>query len=766
MNMTAKAAATKAAGRRLTHLNSDRSVLLLYAGALFLSAVLLFSVQPIFAKLVLPTLGGSPSVWAVAMCFFQAALLAGYCYAHLLIRYLRPAHAPLCHMAVLAAAILALPFGLPDGIGAPPAEGAYLWLIGVLALGVGLPFFAVSANAPLLQAWFARTGHRDAADPYYLYGASNLGSLLALLAYPVLLEPMLGLGEQARIWSQGFALMAALIMLAGAQMLSRRRAHVAKATKPTALAAPVAWTDRLWWVALAMVPSGLMVAYTTHVTTDLASAPFLWVIPLAVFLATFIIVFRDRPLIPERWTSVAQPILVAIAAIGLIMPGVSDAAWALHLAVGFLAFATTTLVCHRTLYLRRPDSARLTEFYLWMSLGGVLGGVFAGLLAPQIFTGVQEYPLLLTAGLLLRPGVLDGLRKGAEDRSPALRLGGLLCLAAAAIYAAFAMGLMTVPLAERMTAAVVLVAGLAMLAHLRQPARMAGAAVAMALALVAVAPNLAVGFSVRSFFGVHRVLDTPDGRFRLLAHGTTVHGAQRLQTDAGAPVERPDPATYYFPGGPMNRALESARAAIPRENLAVGVVGLGAGSLTCYARPGESWRYFEIDPTVVGIARDPALFDFMARCGPETPVTLGDARLTVAEAPRGAFDFLLIDAFSSDVVPAHLLTREALLMYLDRLGPDGLLALHISNRHMDLQSVLAATAATLPGAHAYVISDRMGLGGLDGMRSQVFFIARDAATLDPVRAWPDAHPAKPAGARPWTDDYSNVLGAIWMKYAR
>lgn len=754
--------------RGMAGMAADRMVLGVFAATLFLSAALLFSVQPVFAKLVLPTLGGSPSVWAVAMCFFQATLLGGYCYAHLLNRHFGPRQALLCHLVLLAAALATLPFGLPAGAGAPPPDGAYLWLVGVLTLGVGLPFFAVAANAPLLQAWFARTGHPDAADPYFLYGASNLGSLLALLAYPVLLEPLLGLRDQSAAWTGGFAVLTAAILACGVLLIARRRAD----RGPAALSAtdarrPLAWSTRLHWLALAMVPSGLLVAYTTHLTTDLASAPFLWVIPLAVFLATFIAVFRERPLIPESWSLALQPLAVAVAGLGLVAPGTTDAAWALHMAAGFAAFLTTTLVCHRALYLRRPESARLTEFYLWMSLGGVLGGILAAIAAPQLFDSVLEYPLLLVAGLLLRPGVAQAFRDRSE-RTAGLRLGGSLGLAGIAVVALYAAEVLSFAKAERLLAATVLVAGLATLAHLRRPARLAGAALALGLTLTALSPNLAEGFSVRSFFGVHRVIETPDGKFRLLGHGTTVHGAQRLLDDAGAPVSAPDPATYYYPGGPLARAVAAARVAADGgdRSLQFGVVGLGAGSLLCYAEPGESWRFFEIDAVVERIARNPAHFSFMSRCGPETPVVIGDARLTLQNEPIFGYDFLLIDAFSSDVVPVHLLTQEALELYLSRLAPSGVLALHISNRHMDLEAVVAATATTVPGARAYVVSDQAGRGGFDGMRSQVVFIAKSEAALDAVRQWPDARPAQPAGVRPWTDDYSDVLGAIRRKYAK
>lgn len=376
---------------RLATARGQAAVLAIFTATLFLSALLLFSVQPMFAKMVLPQLGGSPSVWAVSTCFFQAVLLLGYCYAHVLNRFVAPHVAPLVHLAVLAIAYLAMPIGLPVGASEPPADGAYLWLIGILAAGVGLPFFAVSANAPLLQAWFSRTGNAHANDPYFLYGASNLGSLLALLSYPVVIEPVLGLSEQSSVWTIGFVMLATAIAVSGVVMIALgREANTPAATVANA-AAPLTLSQRARWVLFSAVPSGLLVAFTTHLSTDIAAAPFLWVVPLALFLLTFVLVFRETPVISHAILVRIQPLLISMTMLTLI--GTAFDWWQSSL-VAFSSFMVTTLVAHRALYEDRPAASHLTEFYLWMSLGGVIGGMFAAILAPQIFNATYELSLI------------------------------------------------------------------------------------------------------------------------------------------------------------------------------------------------------------------------------------------------------------------------------------------------------------------------------------------------------------------------------------
>lgn len=754
--------------RRLSFARDHGVVLFAFSATLFVSALLLFSVQPIFAKMVLPKLGGSPSVWAVSMCFFQAMLLAGYCYAHVLNRFVASVHAPLVHLAVLGTALLLLPFGVPPAAAEPPPGDAYLWLIGVLAVGVGLPFFAISAQAPLLQAWFSRSGHPHASDPYFLYGASNLGSLVALLSYPIAFEPVVGLAAQARLWTGAFVVLGLMVAICGLLALVAPRKEIG--TSHTAVASdeaadPISWPDRARWIALAFVPSGLLVAFTSYVTIDIASAPFLWVIPLAIFLATFVLVFRDRPVIPHRTLLIVQPALVAIVLLGISISG--SKGWVIGITFGLAAFFVTTMVCHRELYEQRPAGSHLTEFYMWMSLGGVLGGVFAAIVAPKLFNAIYEFPLLLVLGMACRPGIAAALR----DRKEALSAGtlfavslGVLLLVAAVIATALA----PKALAGAGVTALVLGCGVLMLMTSDRPLRQMACAAVMGLGLVILPSALNKGFSERSFFGVHRVVETADGRMRLLMHGTTLHGAQRLLEDDGTVVTEPKPTTYYYPGSPMVRGVAAARSTSGKADgdLNVGVVGLGTGSLACHGRSTETWRFYEIDPVVLKIASNPSLFSFLSRCRPNADVVLGDARLTLVKEKSGTFDYLVIDAFSSDAVPVHLLTVEAVKLYLDRLAPNGLLAIHVSNRHMNLVAVAAAVGHVIPGVHVALADDRSAQMGYDGANSQVVYMSKSPDAMAPIHAWPDVMPAGSVDVVAWTDDYSNVLAAIWRKYMR
>ncbi len=749
-----------------THLATERGqsvVLATFAATLFLSALLLFSVQPMFAKMVLPQLGGSPSVWAVSTCFFQAVLFAGYCYAHLLNRFVEPRLAPLVHLLVLCTAYLALPAGLPAGASEPPSDGAYLWLIGMLAAGVGLPFFAISANAPLLQAWFSRTGNAHAKDPYFLYGASNLGSLLALLGYPVLIEPMLGLSEQAGVWSHGFLILAGAIAAAGLVMVARESIAPSNArdAPPVETETSLTVSHRARWVLYSAVPSGLLVAFTTHLSTDIAAAPFLWVVPLALFLLTFVMVFRDRPVVRQEILVRLQPFLVAIAI--LTLSGPSFDAWQSSLGA-FAAFIVTTLVAHRALYEDRPDARHLTEYYLWMSFGGMIGGIFAAIVAPQIFNATYEFPLLLTLGMLCRPGAF-GKICGVEKRK----------LVATAAVAAFALcvGLIIQQVAsdqQAWTFGLYLVAiGLVFIVlsshHAKLQILLVGA---LSLVVVILPSTLNRGSPSRSFFGVLRVLDAEQGQMRRFLHGTTNHGSQRLVDAAGNAILPPVPATYYHPASPMAQAVALARAAKAKAKvqgpIRVGIIGLGVGSMACYSKPDEAWRFYEIDAAVLKIAEDPAKFNFLSSCRPNADVVLGDARLTIAKEAPASFDYLQVDAFSSDAVPTHLLTVEAVRMYLDKLADTGVLAMHVSNRHLDLAPVAAAAALAVPGTSVTIVNSVPDTISFDSAPSVVVLITKHPEPMAAVSAWPGAMPQTRAAVTPWTDDYSDIVSALWRVY--
>lgn len=729
-----------------------------FTGAVFTSAALLFAVQPLFAKMVLPVLGGSPGVWSVAMVFFQAMLLGGYAYAHALTRLLPLKGAIIVHLGVMAIASLALPLAVAPGWGRPPADGEALWLLGLFTASIGLPFFALSANGPLLQAWFARTGHRQAANPYVLYAASNVGSFIALFAYPFLIEPLSTLGWQTAWWTQGFHILFALI--AGCGLVAIRTANdtsIPAEAAGGAEAAPAARTV-LNWIGLSFIPSALLVAVTAHLSTDVAAAPFLWVMPLGLFLLTFVLVFRDPPALKQRTMLAIQPFLIVAVAITIARPTLLGSI-AVVAAVHLAAFFVTAMACHGELAARRPAPRHLTAFYLWMSFGGVLGGIFAGLIAPRVFSLVLEYPLVLVLAVLCRPGA--SLAAFRDDGIA--RLLAILCL-----ILLVPAGMIGMPPLTALAAGATLATGLSLIGALAWRDRPIRFALLLILALGVIRVyhhDTGETRTTRSFFGVHRVVVSDDGRFRLLQHGTTFHGAERLIDAAGQPVQGPpEPLTYYHREGPLAGAIFAARERLARP-LRIGVVGLGSGSLACHAQPGDEWRYYEIDSEVVRIAREE--FSFLRRCTPNAPVVLGDARLTLTEGEQGIYDVLVIDAFSSDSIPVHLLTREAMAIYRRKIALGGVIALHISNRHMHLAPIVTAIAAEhglVARINNYASSpDRVAEMRLAITAAVVAERPAHLAGLGEAEGW---RSVDAAGVRPWTDDYSNVIGAIIAHYRK
>jgi spermidine synthase len=727
----------------------------LFAATLFASALLLFAVQPMFTKMVLPSLGGAPSVWSVAMVFFQAALLIGYAYAHLLARTLTVAQGALVHLGVLAAAAFTLPIGIAHGFGAQPSDGVGLWLIVLFAASIGLPFAALSASAPLLQSWFGVSGHPEARNPYVLYAASNLGSFTALLAYPLVLESMLTLRAQAWVWSAGFAGLAVLVALAA--MIAARGGGVSGATAMSAQ--KPALMDRLSWIALAAIPAGLVIAVTAYISTDVAAAPLLWVLPLALYLLTFVAVYRDTPWFSHDVVIKMVPFLAAPLAITLM--GGDREYWLMTIVVNLLALFVLALACHAELYRKRPAPALLTEFYLWTSVGGVIGGIFAGLLAPYLFSRTYEYPILVAAALLAMPGALSGSVRGFL-----WRIWPALAVAALAIAQSFVFGgRVNAQASIPFQVGLIVLVGL-MLVQRRDPARLAALAIVGFIVTGVWQPGLDVIETTRSFFGVHRVVEVaaPTGTRRVLYHGTTIHGAERIgEIDGSATIGEPEPLTYYYRGGPISEGVAAARAAQGGLLKSVAVVGLGAGSLACHRQAGEAWTFFEIDPEVVRIARDPKLFRFLDNCAPSAPVVLGDARLTLAASAQ-QFDLIVLDAFSSDAIPSHLLTREALRSYLARLTPHGVIVAHISNRHLELASVVAAVGAA-EGLTTVVRADDKATQFMTDFHAAalVAVLARHAPDLGALpdrEGWRKVDGGKVVA---WTDDYSDIMGALRRK---
>jgi hypothetical protein len=730
----------------------DAALLGGFALTLLLSAGLLFVVQPLFAKAMLPVLGGAPGVWNVCVLLFQASLLAGYAYAHGLVRWCSIRQQVIAHAALLVVAALAVPFALE-----PHASSVVTHPIGWLVLGflssVALPFFAVSSNAPLIQMWFRGTAHPAAADPYFLYSASNAGSLLGLLAYPLAIEPRFALPEQSRLWAVGFGGLVALTLGCGAVALVSRRAGTTVARYASAAAeGPPRVMQRLHWLALAAVPVGHMLAVTTYLTTDVGSVPLLWVVPLAVYLVTFVVAFAARQVLPYRWVARAAPVALLLLLPALLIPvGMSPAIGAGHL----IAFGLAALMCHGELARRRPAAAHLTDFYLCVAAGGVLGGALNTLIAPALFDGVTEYPLVIVVACALTPVL--GRRQAPQPRAYDL----VLPIA----VAAGGCGLVVVNRVAPMGGPALLTGFLALsifsLSFRSHPLRLALAALALLVTGGAAGGDSGTLLhQERTFFGVYRVSLDPVSGVRLLRHGTTLHGAQA--TDAAL---RRVPMTYFHRSGPVGDVMRILLH--DRGPSRVGVIGLGAGTLAAYAREGDEFTFYEIDPAVGRIASNGALFTYLQDCRGRCKVILGDARLTLAHAPSGELDLLLLDAFSSDAIPVHLLTVEALELYLQKLTPAGVVALHISNRHLALEGVVSRLAAHL-GLDAHVRFDRDGsVDVAAGGKQSSHWVAlgrRGAAPIGAVGRRPGWRPLTPQPGTPlWRDRFSDIVGVIRWK---
>lgn len=716
----------------------------------FVSAFLLFSIQPMFTKMILPQLGGTPAVWSVAMVFFQGLLLLGYLYAHLSTTYLPTRWAVSLHLLLLLATFVALPISVSSGLGKPPVDGQMFWLMGVFGISVGLPFFAVAGNGPLLQAWFARTGHPQASNPYFLYAASNLGSFAALLLYPVLFEITLRLPEQAFAWSAGFAALVALIATSGSITVLAR---TASAPEGKIAAAPLLPKQIAGYIGLAFVPSALLVAVTSYISTDIATAPFIWIVPLALFLLTFVVIFRDRPLIPRGLVNGAVPVLAGL----ILLSKFFVFNFLLAISVHLLFFFFAALMFHDRLYATRPAPERLTNFYLWMSFGGVLGGIFAGLLAPYLFSSILEYPILVSLVMLVHPAVR--LATPTEFRSQAVPAGFVALATLATVSVLQFSGL----LKSSLPLQVLIVLGSCTVIGAFRHNLVRAVLIPATFVLLAFNADTIFGSSFqRSFFGVYRISLNENGQFRVLSNGTTVHGAMRVANADGSPFQGPVmPLTYYHPGGVLAETLRL----LPKNPAGrdIAIVGLGAGAQPCNGEASDRVTYFEIDGRVEKIARDPKLFNFIEKCSPTAKIILGDVRLTLAEQPK-TYDYLLLDAFSSDSIPVHLMTREALKLYGSRLNDNGLLVLHISNRHMELESVVAALAKDAGLAIKGKILANNSVALADPYPSSVMVLAKSPETLAAFTSQNGWNEPASRGVSVWTDDYSNIPAAIWRKF--
>ncbi len=725
----------------------------LFVATILTGSFLLFLVQPMVARMALPRLGGAPNVWNSAMLVYQALLLAGYGYAHWL------GHLPLrrqaaIHIGLLLAAVLTLPITLASL--PPPAPGwEALWVPLLLGLTIGPVFLLVSAQAPLMQRWFA--AHDGAGEPWALYAASNLGSFAGLIAYPLLAEPMLRLRQQSVGWSLGYSLLIVLIVLAARARWQATPAIAQEAD--SAPAAPVPAKRILQWLALSAIPSGLMLSTTTHLTTDIFAMPLLWVIPLGLYLLSFVAAFSDRRGAAKA-ISVVAPLVVLIAG-GVAMSSRNAVTMVPVFESVVLLFAVAVSL-HARMYELRPAPAQLTLFYFVMSAGGALGGLFTALIAPLLFDWVWEHPLLVGAAAIMLPlpRALDWRRLPGLD--PVMAKAGAFALVCLAIFLSVDLAGADPLAAGNMR--MWLAAALVLTGMLLIPWRWAWLAVCAMLMLAqggidTIVTSLHHARS-RSYFGIYTVREygLPGQRVRTLAHGTTLHGEQSLE-----PGRSREPMTYYGPGSGAAIALTAAPA-FYGQHARIGIVGLGTGTLACFHQSGEDWRFFEIDPTVLSFSRR-GTFTFVRNCAPDAKVTIGDARINLAHMPKGSLDVLAVDAFSSDAIPLHLLTDEAVGVYFDALNPRGLLLVHISNRFIELEPVLAAVAKKRGLALAKRDdnpADRTYL-----TPSTWVALSRDPAMIAALgKARPDAPWGElmPPAPQVWSDDHASILPFIRWHY--
>jgi len=645
-----------------------------FARPLFLTTIvvgsfLLFLTQPMVARMALPRIGGAPAVWNSAMLVYQLLLLAGYAYAHFLAR-MRPRFQVGVHVALLGLAALWLPLHLIDAVPPVDSEPA-IWVPYFLIASIGPLFFIVSAQAPLMQRWYALETSRG--DPYPLYAASNLGSFAGLICYPLLVEPLMTLEQQSYLWT---GIYAALVLLVIGCAVTVPGHAVEKL--PREAAPPPTTPQVLHWIVLAAVPSGLMLSTTTHLTTDIVAIPLLWVLPLGLYLLSFVVAFASGRRLADNITLLA-PLIILVAGGLAFTSGTRNPFFSASL--GLLLLFAIAVALHTQMFRSRPAVGHLTRFYLAMSFGGMLGGLFCAIVAPLVFDWAYEHPLLILAAAALVPQVV--LVPWPRRHITLLTL----VLPVTALLLSFWV--------ERYsqgweTTAGIIVISLLVLACIGRPAAFAMGLGALMLSYGGwtILQQSTTDIRTRSYFGIYQVNTFIDDAGQpvetRLTHGTTLHGVQNV-----LPGSETMPTSYYARRSGVGIAMTNAPQLFgPAAR--VGIVGLGSGTLSCYKQPGQAWRIFEIDPAMVEIAR--TRFSFLSRCAPDAEIILGDARLRIAEQPANSMDILAVDAFSSDAVPMHLLTREALAVYGRAVQPNGIVLFHVSNRYLDLKPVIADLA--------------------------------------------------------------------------
>lgn len=701
-------------------------------------------VEPMFAKMVLPHLGGSAAVWTTCMLFYQCALLVGYLYAHWLARRVPSRAQVFIHAALFVGAFLSLPIAVPDGWRpSNPAQPVGSLLL-LLLQCIAAPFVLLSAGSSLLQHWFGGLGSTRDASAYSLYGASNAGSVVALLSYPFIIERSLTLKHQATFWLAGYGLLIAFLVVCG--WLSARGAEPL-AVSPSEASDPrerISGRRRIKWLVLSAVPSSLLLGVTSHITTDLAAIPLVWVVPLALYLTTFIIAFSGQGPSNRRFALVALPYLALSVAALMFLGG--ELPGPLGYLVHLLTFFVCALACHWTLADSRPGLPHLTEFYVWLAVGGAIGGVLNVLIAPRVFSTVAEYPLAIVAALALQPSTASGRR-----------INDVLIPLVTALGVAGVFGILSlvgIPLNRPWLGVVVGASALVAFAYRRRSVRFAlGVVVIMSARTVFARRDGHTRLSARSFYGVYRIVDDSAAGRRYLYSGTTIHGSEGLADSGRVPL------AYYHRDGPLGALFATMTAQNTPQR--VGVIGLGVGAAAAYIRPGDAWTFYEIDPLVAQIAEDRRFFTFLAAASAPPRIVIGDGRLSLALDSLARFDVLVVDAFSSDAIPTHLLTREALAVYRSHLSDDGLIAWHISNKYVDLRPVLHALATDAQLADR-VFEDLSVSSSNTGRLPSVWIVMTSSSkTIAAIGAHKGWTGLETAGSTPvWRDDFSDLVDVL------
>ncbi len=752
-------------------MNDQAKARVVFTLAIFFASFQLFLVQPMSAKLLLPRLGGSASVWTTCMIFFQATLLAGYLYAWFLQRRLTLRTQIIAHSVVTLATFGFLPFTLRT----PPIESSsapLLWILLTLAGTIGLPFFLTSTSSPLLQAWFARTDHPDAKDPYFLYAASNLGSMLALFGYLIVFEPQFALHTRTLIWASGhtiYAIMLAVIMFAFMWPIARRDTEPdAVVTEPedgsqedadepdselTAEGgAPLPTWSRLGlWTLYAAIPSSMLVGATHHLTVDVAPVPMLWVLPLAVYLGSFIVVFAKRQVLSaESWRTLGWLMLLPMT-IFSALPHTS----VVTVVAAIFGVFTTSVVFHGRMAELRPAAEHLTLFYAVMSFGGMLGGLFNGLFAPLVFDGFYEYYLVCMLAILAWPrsfyAELEAWPKWAFFGV------GIYAIVASmfSLDATEALEWGDLPVFVGLIVAIsILFSKKPILTHV----------FVAVIALLLMIPRFELNkdddylYTARSFYGPVKLrVGGPDKNLVLLKHGVTIHGAQ-MRGDLR-------PLGYYWSGGPSGDVLGSIAS-----DADVAVIGLGVGALCGYYQKGQSFDFFEIDPLIIEVASNTEYFTFMNNCG-EVDAFAGDGRIEIAKRPDASYDVIVLDAFSSDAIPTHLLTTEAAELYEAKLKPGGVLLFHIANRYLLLEKIVGLLAEERGLTARMRIDASWEKETMESTPSKWVALSKDPKALDALlEGKPDRNTLPAANdVNPWTDDHTNIFEIFqlqWFKQTR